>query len=179
MVGMGTTRPLSDEELRAASLSGEIEELLDWKPVQAGDYFYIPAGTVHAIGAGVTLVEIQQNADITYRLYDYNRLDNGKLRELHLEDGVAVSRAEPYHDLRCGNLAGDVQLVGEGKFNLWLVTSEDGLSAIPSDKQRWLTPLDGEVQIGEQVARVGECLLAAAGEAVTISPDCRMLVAYE
>lgn len=179
VLGMGTIKPLNDEELRAASLSGEIEELLDWKPVQAGDFFYIPAGTVHAIGAGVTLVEIQQNADITYRLYDYNRLDNGKLRELHLDDGIAVSQAKPYGDRRCGNLAGDGQLVGDGKFNLWLVTSEDGLSAIPSDKRRWLTPLAGEVQIGDQVGGVGECLLAAAGEGVQISSGCRMLVACE
>jgi mannose-6-phosphate isomerase len=179
VLGMGTIKPLSEPELRAASLSGEIEELLDWKPVQAGDFFYIPAGTVHAIGAGVTLVEIQQNADITYRLYDYNRLDNGKLRELHLDDGIAVSQAKPYNDHRCGNVARDAQLVDEGKFNLWLVTSEDGLSSIPSDKQRWMTPLDGEVRIGEQVGRVGECLLAAAGESVTLSSDCRVLVACE
>ena len=179
VLGMGTKRSLDEAELRAASLSGEIEELLDWKPVQAGDYFYIPAGTVHAIGAGVTLVEIQQNADITYRLYDYNRLDNGKLRELHLEDGVAVSDAKPYDDLRCGNRAEDGQLVDEGKFNLWLVTSQEQLAAIPTNTQRWLTPLAGEVYLGGQVGRVGECLLAASGEDVTISADCRILVACE
>ena len=88
VLGMGTLKALSDEELRTASLSGEIEQLMDWKPVTAGDYFYIPAGTVHAIGAGITLVEVQQYADVTYRLYDY-----GRPRELHLDDGVAVSDA--------------------------------------------------------------------------------------
>ena len=64
---------------------------MDWKPVKAGDFFYIPAGTVHAIGAGIALVEVQQNVDVTYRLYDY-----GRPRELHLDDGVAVSVARPY-----------------------------------------------------------------------------------
>ncbi|WP_373488680.1 class I mannose-6-phosphate isomerase, partial [Blastomonas sp.] len=93
VLGIGTTCALSGEELSAAALSGEIEALMDWKPVQAGDFYYIPAGTVHAIGAGVSLVEIQQNADITYRLYD-----DGRPRELHLNDGVSVSQAVPYAD---------------------------------------------------------------------------------
>src|SRR3546814_15682245 len=64
---------------------------MDWKPVRAGSFYYIPAGTVHAIGGGVTLVEVQQNNDVTYRLYDY-----GRPRELHLEEAMAVSMAAPY-----------------------------------------------------------------------------------
>src|SRR6201986_3658547 len=78
-------------ELREAAIGGYLEELLDWKPVRAGDFFYVPAGTVHAIGAGITLVEFQQNADVTYRLYDY-----GRPRELHLDDAIAVSKLAPY-----------------------------------------------------------------------------------
>src|SRR3546814_13278228 len=76
---MCLTRRLSGEELRAAALDGSIEQLMDWKDVKAGDFFFIPAGTVHAIGAGLKLVEVQQNVDVTYRLYDY-----GRPRELHL-----------------------------------------------------------------------------------------------
>lgn len=68
--------------LRDAALDGSIEQWLDWKPVKAGDFFYVPSGTVHAIGAGLTLIEMQQNSETTYRLYDY-----GRPRELHLEDG--------------------------------------------------------------------------------------------
>jgi mannose-6-phosphate isomerase len=90
-IGIGTTRALTGAELRAAALDGSLEHLVDWKPVRAGDFFHIPTGTVHAIGAGITLAEIQQNVDLTYRLYDY-----GRPRELHLESGVAASRAEPY-----------------------------------------------------------------------------------
>lgn len=68
-----------------------IMEGLQEVPVQAGDAFYIPAGTVHALRAGVIVVEVQQNSDTTYRLYDYNRpgLD-GKPRELHIEDSLNV-----------------------------------------------------------------------------------------
>ena len=85
-VAVGFREPLSPEQLKAAALSGEIENLLDWRKVSAGDLIFTPAGTVHAIGAGVTICEIQQNSDITYRLYDY-----GRPRELHLDHGVNVS----------------------------------------------------------------------------------------
>jgi mannose-6-phosphate isomerase len=88
-LGVGFREPLGRAAMRAAALDGSIEELLAWHPVAAGDFFYIPAGTVHAIGAGVSLIEVQQNADITYRLYDY-----GRPRELHLDAGVAVARAQ-------------------------------------------------------------------------------------
>src|SRR3546814_12584262 len=71
-------------------LNGTIEDVMFWKSVKAGDVFYSPAGTVHAIGEGLTLVEIQQNVDLTYRLWDY-----GRPRELHLDDGIAVSDPVP------------------------------------------------------------------------------------
>lgn len=95
-IALGTHDVVGAEQLRAAALDGSIEELVDWKPVQAGDFYYSGAGTVHAIGAGITLVEIQQNVDLTYRLYDY-----GRPRELHLDEGVAVSDARPFVPARC------------------------------------------------------------------------------
>ena len=90
-IGLGLTRDATREELRDAALDGSIEQLLDWRPVRAGDIFYSPAGTVHAIGGGLSLIEVQQNVDLTYRLYDY-----GRPRELHLEDGIAVARPERF-----------------------------------------------------------------------------------
>jgi mannose-6-phosphate isomerase len=162
VLGIGTIRPLNSDELRAASLSGEIEQLMDWKPVKAGDYFYIPAGTVHAIGAGITLVEVQQYADITYRLFDY-----GRPRELHLDDGVNVSKAAPYADPRSGQAAGNMQLVDGPHFRLWLVSDAIGLAAIPDGITRWVIPLSG--------AGVGRCRLMAAGEPLSLAGP--MLVA--
>lgn len=64
---------------------------MDWVPVKAGDFIYSPAGTIHALGAGLTVIEIQQNLDLTYRLYDY-----GRPRELHLDDGIACSTLAPF-----------------------------------------------------------------------------------
>ena len=170
VLGIGTKVPLTADALMAASLDGSIEGLLDWKPVKAGDYYYIPAGTVHAIGAGITLVEVQQYADITYRLYDY-----GRPRELHLADGVAVSVAEPYDDVRCGNAIFSAQLASGPYFNLWLVTDCDALTSLTSDRLRWITPLSGRVNVGSQSGTVGDCLLARPGEAITMDGDAQFL----
>jgi mannose-6-phosphate isomerase len=90
-VALGFRDQISPERLRSSAVSGEIEDLLDWRPVQAGDMIFVPAGTVHAIGAGLTICEIQENSDITYRLYDY-----GRARELHLDHACAVSDLGPY-----------------------------------------------------------------------------------
>lgn len=90
-LGIGFNQEIGADAMRAAAVDGSIEDLMTWHDVAPGDFFYIPANTVHAIGAGVSLIEVQQNSDITYRLYDY-----GRPRELHLEEGIAVSRGEPY-----------------------------------------------------------------------------------
>lgn len=165
VLGIGTTRPLSEEALRAASLSGEIEHLLDWKPVQPGDYYYIPAGTVHAIGAGITLVEVQQYADITYRLFDY-----GRPRELHLDDGIAVASAAPYHDSRSGNATGNMQLVNGPYFRLWRIENESGLELLPRSEMLWTIALDRDLAGSCQLWNSANCidmhgpmLVAAAG----------------
>ena len=90
-IAAGFREPLTAERARAAAVSGEIEGLLQWFEARPGDTFFIPAGTVHAIGAGLALCEIQQNSDVTYRLYDY-----GRPRELHLDQALAVSRLGPH-----------------------------------------------------------------------------------
>lgn len=90
-IGIGLTHAVSREALRAAAQDGTIEGLLDWREVAAGDLLYSPAGTIHAIGGGIALIEIQQNLDLTYRLYDYDRP-----RELHLDEGIAVADPAPW-----------------------------------------------------------------------------------
>ncbi|WP_010272507.1 type I phosphomannose isomerase catalytic subunit [Paenibacillus senegalensis] len=79
------------DQLKQAINEGRIMDCLQEVPVQAGDSFYIPAGTVHALGSGVLVAEVQQNSDTVYRLYDYNRpgLD-GKPRELHIKESLEV-----------------------------------------------------------------------------------------
>ena len=175
-LGIGTVEPLSPERLREASQNGEIERLMDWKAVAAGDYFYIPAGTVHAIGAGISLVEVQQNADITYRLYDY-----GRPRELHLDDGIAVSLPAPYADPRSGRLTPDAelqQLVDGPHFRLWAARGDAIATLVDGGEPCWIVPLSGEiVTAGGDAARTGDCLYLSEGERLGAVDGAQALVA--
>ena len=76
--------------MHKAILNSILEDILDYHSIGVGDYYYIPAGKVHAICKNTTLLEVSQSSDITYRLYDYNRLDNGKLRTLHIVNSFDV-----------------------------------------------------------------------------------------
>ena len=81
----------SKEELRQQIERKDWENLLTKVPVKAGDFFYVPSGTMHAIGAGIMVLETQQSSDTTYRVYDFDRKDDqGNLRELHLEKSIDV-----------------------------------------------------------------------------------------
>lgn len=88
---IGFKKGIQKEEYQKHLEANSLDEILNKIPVQKGDAIYIPAGRVHAIGAGVVLAEIQQTSDITYRIYDYNRLDkDGKKRQLHTENAGKV-----------------------------------------------------------------------------------------
>ena len=81
----------SKEELRQQIESKDWDHLLTKIPVKAGDFFYVPSGTMHAIGSGILILETQQSSDTTYRVYDFDRKDDaGNLRELHLEQSIDV-----------------------------------------------------------------------------------------
>jgi len=89
---IGIKENISKEEFKKRIENGSLEEILNYVPVKKGDVFFIPAGRIHAIGKGITIAEIQQTSDITYRIYDFNRIDiNGKKRDLHIEDAMNVS----------------------------------------------------------------------------------------
>jgi mannose-6-phosphate isomerase len=165
-LGLGLNRSVSSDELRASALDGSIEELMDWRPVRAGDFFFVPPGTIHAIGGGISLLEFQQNSDVTYRLYDY-----GRPRELHLDDAVAVARAQPYPDALAQHLSADPrQTLVEGPPFTLVQTDSD----VFEDRQRWIIPLEGEARSTDEVARSGDCLLVAPGERTEI--DGRVLI---
>ena len=84
-VGVGLRSGINREMFRLAIEANQAEHMLNWLDVRSGEMFYVDAGTVHAVGPGATIIETQQNCDITYRLYDY-----GRPRELQLERGMAA-----------------------------------------------------------------------------------------
>ncbi len=100
----GFKRDSSREEFLKYLEEGKVEELLNFIPVKKGESYFISAGTVHAIGAGCLICEIQQNSNLTYRVYDYNRRGaDGKLRELHVDKAVKVIDFKKYAPVSFGS----------------------------------------------------------------------------
>ena len=166
-LGIGFHEALSAEALRAAALDGSIEDLLVWHEVAAGDFFAIPANTVHAIGAGVTVIEIQQNSDITYRLYDY-----GRPRELHLDAGVAVADASAFDPSMRSRV--DVDFSGEVLRNRYFTLYQIAGGNWPDDlheaeRAMLVLPRTGAARIGAELVEAGQC--AVAHDARSIVPD--------
>ena len=172
-LGLGLKRELAAGALHEASLSGEIEALIDWKPVRAHDFFFVPSGTVHSIGAGISLLEFQQNSDVTYRLYDY-----GRPRELHLGDGVAVARPRPYpQGLSCQVPDGGTTVLVDGPhFSLVRTDSTSGVAGELGSRRRWAMPLAGEASSGGESAGPGECLLLEPAAPLDLAPGATILL---
>jgi mannose-6-phosphate isomerase len=165
VLGLGLTSAFDKEKLRRAALDSSIVDLVEWKPVQMGDYYYVPAGTVHAIGAGISLLEFQQNRDITFRLYDY-----GRPRDLHLDEGIAVARRGPYADPRSGKAEPErTRVLADGPpFFLIHAAAGDWRGDNLSQHRRWVLPIDAQVHSGDLEAGPGECLLVEPGTAIEI-----------
>jgi mannose-6-phosphate isomerase len=151
MIGLGLSREMTRGELREAALDGSIEQLIEWRPVAAGDFYYVPPGTIHAIGAGICLLEFQQSSDLTYRLYDY-----GRPRKLHLDEAVAVANPGRYaqHLHRQVGASENVVLANGPHFTL-VHTRSHALQG----RRRWVLPLDGHVLCDGEMAFAGECML--------------------
>jgi mannose-6-phosphate isomerase len=171
-IGLGLVRPATREALRAGALDGSIEQLVDWRPARAGQVIYSPAGTVHALGPGLAIVEVQQNVDLTYRLYDY-----GRPRELHLDAGIAVSDPLPFtredrpRDL--GN--GRTELADGPAFRLecW---RGGGPAAVAGPV--WLVMLAGDGTIDGAAYAPGEVWYVEAAAALERGDATELLVAY-
>jgi mannose-6-phosphate isomerase len=173
-LGIGFRDAIDAEAMRAAALDGTIENLMVWHPVCAGDFFYIPANTVHAIGGGCSIIEIQQNSDITYRLYDY-----GRPRELHLDESIAVAKGERYGaEWRRHVPAGDVTLVEGPYFRL------DQVEGLPTTEQAaqyrgclLVVPRSGTACVEDEPVRPGQCALAHSLDDVVFDPRGSCLIA--
>ena len=167
-LAIGFEREVTRAEIAAAASDGTIEQLLTWHPARAGDLFYLPAGTVHAIGPGLALVEVQQTSDTTFRLYDY-----GRPRELHLDRALAVAVGAPYpRELRRTVAEAGTVLVNGPHFRLDRVEGGPGDATLAAYPGALLAlPLAGEVAARDGSARAGagECLVASGLETLDFS----------
>ena len=158
-LAIGFEREITREEIAAATCDGSIEQLLTWHPARAGDLFYLPAGTVHAIGPGLALVEVQQNSDTTYRLYDY-----GRPRALHLDRALAVAEGRPYAAEHRRHISDGPILINGPHFRLDRITGRPEAATFAAYPGALLVlPLEGEVTTYEGTvrAKAGECLYAS------------------
>lgn len=169
----------SSEDFNKALETGDLENGLIRKAIHPGDFFYVPAGTVHALTKGVCALEIQQSSDTTYRLYDYERLDvtTGHPRELHVEKGVLASfvphlgYSEPIRQLDHFR----TRLTKNPFFFVekWHVTAKEKIS---TDTFRLLSVVEGILIVDEMEVPTGGTLLLPANESFLIEGDATCLV---
>ena len=174
-IGLGLQRPVPKEALRAAALDGSIEALVDWRPVRAGDAFYSPAGTIHAIGAGLSLLEIQQNNDVTYRLYDY-----GRPRELHLDQSVEAARTEFRIDkqIPLTFAPGQTRLAGGPAFQVEQLSGPcSGRLAAP-EEELWLIAISGTGRVDGGEVQSGGVLRLEGSHELSLDQDSVFVIAY-
>lgn len=175
VIGLGLKHEVSKDELRAAAVDGSIERLIDWRPVSAGDFFYSPAGTIHAIGPGLSLIEIQQNLDLTYRLYDY-----GRPRELHLDAGIEAADPVPwrpsFEPVHAG--AGRQILHAGGAFVVerWTFSGEARLD--PVDGRLVLVPLSTQGKLDGAALEPGSTWRVEGAASLTSDAPLDLLIAY-
>lgn len=169
-VALGLKPGATDEQVLASVAAGTMEELLSWLPVEAGDMVFVDAGTVHAIGPGVVLLETQQMSDVTYRMYDY-----GRPRELHLEQGLRVMRSRTRAGkVKPRTMDGFVRLIEEEYFVVDRFEGNERRS-VTMDGPGCLVALSGKgrcvggVDAVEMIA--GHAVVVAAGAEVQVSGE--------
>lgn len=172
-LAVGFREEYSEAALRQGAHDGSIEHMLEWHEVEAGDFVYLAAGTVHAIGAGCTLVEMQQNCGITYRFFDY-----GRPRELHLEDALKVADRGPHDRALWSKVGSASQCLAEGEFfRLDRIVGAPSSCELDAHDQRCLIlPLEGKVRANGIEADPGQCLLVEGVERADLPSDGVTLV---
>ena len=186
----GFKENISKEEFERRIKDNTLPEVCNYVPVKKGDVFFIEAGTLHAIGAGILICEVQQNSNSTYRVWDFGRVGaDGKPRELHIDKALDVTKCEkptrPYG--RVGEIVGN-----ENDFKRELVNCDLFKSGIMKISEKGtietngsftsLIFLDGEAEViwedGSLTAKKGDSIFVPAGIEVKIKGNAELLYAY-
>ena len=163
-IALGLKHMLSSSQLRSAITDGSIVDMVQWHPARAGDVVFVPAGTIHAIGAGIVLAEIQQRSDATFRLFDY-----GRQRELHIDHAVAaaVGGVAPRQPRPMQIDEARKAVVVDAHFVLEQIELLPGSSwTVEVEREAWLLAIGGFAQIGSTELAPGETIFAERARAV-------------
>ena len=164
---LGLNKTVTKQQFQQAVADKTVCELLNAVPVSAGETYFVPSGTLHAIGAGVTLIEIQQNSTLTYRVYDYDRRGaDGKPRQLHLEKALDVIDFNKYHvpNPQRESLLGSCKY-----FSAYKYRGERNYTMVDSFSS--VTVTDGQISLNGMLLTKGETAFVSAGESVKICGD--------
>ena len=157
-VALGLHRRLMPKEFQAAVHDGSISDLVAWRDVTAGDAISVPAGTIHAIGAGVVIAEIQQRSDATFRLFDY-----GRHRELHIGSAIAVADAGPTEtQVLPKRLTTERMLLVSNSHFVFeqIYLPPNSAWSLEADRETWLLVLSGDASAGSLDVAKGDVIFA-------------------
>ena len=157
-IALGLKQRITPQQLRQAINDGSISSLVVWQSVAPGDSIFVPAGTIHAIGAGLVIAEIQQRSDATFRIFDY-----GRQRELHIDNAIAVADAGPA-DLRViparitdtrKLLTANAQFAFE-KIDL----APNSAWCLEAEQETWFLVINGSARVGSFEVAMGDAIFA-------------------
>ncbi len=181
----GFSKDITKEEYRDAIKNNTLTDILNKVAVHKGDVFFIPSGTVHAIGAGIIICEIQQNSNTTYRVYDYNRRDkNGNTRPLHIEKALEVSNLKKSPDLPSISNDSDVLLARCNYFTVRKILVENGTKLkidVSSFQSLIITDGSGELLINSETYTLNKgdsVFIPAQNNEYEIKGCCEAILSY-
>lgn len=159
-IAVGLKRRLAARQLRASIEDGSISDLVQWHRVRKDDVIFVPAGTIHAIGPGLVVAEIQQRSDATFRLFDH-----GRQRELHVDNAVAAANAGPAECQPVPRRIADARtlLLASAHFVLERIElSPKSNWTLHAEHETWFLVVEGQAQVGRMDAFVGEAIFLEA-----------------
>lgn len=171
---LGFKRNTSKEEVEKKIKNNTLVDLLNFIPVKPGDCYFVKSGTVHAIGAGITLFEVQQNSSLTYRLYDWGKLGmDGKPRELHIEKSLKILDYKKFKKQNFEN-----PLLGECDYFSTYELSVKKAKIIEANKGSFIsiTFVEGSGKLNNISFAKGDTFFIPSGKKATIKGDGRFLL---
>ena len=157
-VALGLKRAISAQQLRSAIGDGSISGLVAWRGVAAGETVDVPAGTIHAIGAGLVIAEIQQRSDTTFRLFDH-----GRSREIHLEAALASASTEPVFAAAAPDrLSSERTLLASNRHFVFerIELAPESTWCLEAGRETWLLVLDGAARADDFDVAQGNAVFA-------------------
>ena len=178
---LGFKRAVTKEEYEQAIADHTLTDLLNFFEVKAGECYFIPSGTIHAIGSGCLICEIQQNSNLTYRVYDYGRKDkNGNERELHVEKALKVTALDGYTYNPLSIPTEQGEMLGLSRYFTTTSVRVNGQKTIVADKNSFkcLTCVEGAGEIEGKPVSLGDSWFVPAGYGkVILSGDMHLICA--